>query len=406
LIWGFGIRVYQIVRYLAQRHQVSLLAYAGPEDQDRAAALRETGASIYPVIRAEPSNNAKRWAQLASVFSGTSFQRRSLDSVVMQQAIDHLLATQRFDVIQVESSQMSTFDFGSATPVLLDEHNIEYELLYRTFKAERSPLRKLYNWLEFRKFQLEEVRSWQRSAGCILTSPREHVIFSQRAPETPSLVVPNGVDVDYFRPQPAPSDPETIVFVGVMHYRPNVDAALYFAREVLPHILRVRPSVRFKIVGGGAPEELRRLAGPTIELTGTVPDTRTHVSRAGVCVVPLRMGSGTRLKVLEGLAMGRPLVSTSLGCEGIAAIDGEHLLIADEPLAIARAVLRLMEDAELASKLGRHGRALVEERYSWSSVLAQLETFMLRQWPVAMLPAAPCDGSVDLPPGGVPVSSR
>src|SRR5439155_13424236 len=127
-----------------------------------------------------------------------------------------------------------------------------------------------------------------------------------------------------------------------------VDAAMYFAREVLPLLLRERPNLTFTIVGGGAPEELRRLAGRNIFLTDTVHDTRPHVARAGVFVVPLRMGSGTRLKVLEGMAMGRPLVSTSLGCEGIATVDGEHLLVADDPASFAPGVLRLLDDPVLA----------------------------------------------------------
>jgi len=376
LVWGFGIRVYQIIRYLAQRHDVSVLAYAGPDDEDGASALQQTGATIHTVVRDEPSTAAKRQAQLTSLFAPASFQWQSLESKAMQTAIDRLLAAERFDVIQVESSQMCGFEFKFPGPLLVDEHNIEYELLYRTFKTERSPLRKFYNWIEYRKFRHEEQRSWKRSDGCILTSDREEAILRQVATHTPTLVVPNGVDIDSFQPSLGVRDPNNVVFVGVMHYRPNVDAAMYFVREILPHLVRERPNLTFTIVGGGPPEELRRLAGKNVLLTDRVPDTRPYVARAGVSVVPLRMGSGTRLKVLEGLAMGSPLVSTSLGCEGIDIVDGEHLVVADEPLAFARGVLRILDDPALASMLGRNGRALVESRYSWPSVLHQLETFM------------------------------
>ncbi len=378
LIWGFGIRVYQIVKYLAQRHHVSLLAYAGPGDEDRVSALQRTGAVIHAVVRDESTTASKRRAQLTSLFSPASFQRQDLESNSMQAAIDRVLAAEPFDIIQVESTPMSGFDFGSRVPVLLDEHNIEYELLYRTFQTERSPVRKLYNWVEYRKFRGEERRSWTHSSGCILTSHREEAILRRYAPQTPTRVVPNGVDIEYFRPSPGRGDPNSIVFVGVMHYRPNVDAALYFIHEILPHIVRARPNAKFTLVGGGAPEELRRLAGPNVVLAGKVPDTRPYVSQAGVLVVPLRMGSGTRLKVLEGLAVGRPLVTTSLGCEGIEAAHGEHLLIADDPLDFARSVLRVLDDAELTASLGRQGRKLVEERYHWSSILRGLEDFMQR----------------------------
>jgi len=376
LIWGFGIRVYQIIKFLAQRHDVTVLAYAGPRDQESVDALRATGAAIHAVVRGEPSTAAKRQAQLTSLFSPASFQWQSLESAAMQATLDRVLAQADFDVIQVESSQMAGFTFNSPAVFLVDEHNIEYELLYRTFKTERSPLRKLYNWIEYRKFRQEEQSSWKGSDGCIVTSDREELILQHHAPNTPSLVVPNGVDVDFFQPSPATVDPNSIVFVGVMHYRPNVDAAMYFSREILPLLIRERPNIKFTIVGGGPPEELRRLASKNIEVTGRVPDTRPYVSSSGACVVPLRMGSGTRLKVLEGLAMGRPLVSTSLGCEGIETINGEHLLVADEPAAFARSVLRILDDPALASGLATKGRALVEAHYSWPSVLKDLESFM------------------------------
>lgn len=376
LIWGFGIRVYQIIKYLAARHHVTVLAYARPDEQHSVSALEQTGATICTVVRDEPTTAAKRQAQLSSLLSSDSFQWRSLESIAMQSAIDRLLTTEHFHIIQIESSQMTGFEFKSPAPLLVDEHNIEYELLYRTFVTERSALRKVYNWIEFRKFRHEEQRSWKESDGCILTSDREEAILRRISPRTSTLVVPNGVDIDAFQPAPGARDPNSVVFVGVMHYRPNVDAAIYFAREIMPRLLRERPSLTFTIVGGGPPDELLRLASKNIVLTDRVPDTRPYVARAGVVVVPLRMGSGTRLKVLEGLAMGCPVVSTSVGCEGITVLDGEHLLVADDPPAFARSVLRLLDDEALASRLGRNGRVLVEQRYSWQSVLRQLEDFM------------------------------
>jgi sugar transferase (PEP-CTERM/EpsH1 system associated) len=375
--WGFGIRVYQIIRNLSVRHRVSVLAYASPHDGERVAALRETGATVHTVVRDEPSATAKRFMQLRSIVSPESFQRQRLSSMAMQQTIDRLLAAEAYDIIQVESSQMCGVEFKSRAPLVVDEHNIEYELLYRTYCTERSRLRKLYNWVEYRKSRRDEHRTWNKVAGCVLTSDREMAILRRYAPHIPAVVVPNGVDVEYFQPDTVAEDPNSIVFVGVMHYRPNSDAAVYFIREILPHIRRERPDTTFTVVGGGAPDELRSLAGQHVILTDTVPDTRPYVSRAAAFVVPLRMGSGTRLKVLEGLSMRRALVSTSLGCEGIAAVDGQHLLVADDPLAFARHVLRVLSDRELASRLGQDGRKLVEQEYSWPSIVGGLEDFLL-----------------------------
>jgi glycosyltransferase involved in cell wall biosynthesis len=291
----------------------------------------------------------------------------------MQTVLDRLLTTEGFDIVQVESTQMSVFDFGPRATVLLDEHNIEYELLYRMCRTEQSPLRKVYNWAEFLKFRREERRAWRRADGCALTSAREEQIVRGYVPDKPTAVVPNGVDIEYFAPRSEPVVGHHIVFTGLMLYRPNIDAAVYFAREILPTILRHRANARFVIVGAGPTEEVRRLAGPNVHVTGTVPDVRPYVHDAAALVVPLRMGSGTRLKVLEGLAMGKAMVSTSLGCEGIDVRHGEHLLVADEPEAFAQAVLQLLDRRELAKDLGERGRALTEATYSWSSVGAQLE---------------------------------
>jgi glycosyltransferase involved in cell wall biosynthesis len=191
-------------------------------------------------------------------------------------------------------------------------------------------------------------------------------------------VVANAVDVDYFRDADQPIDLCAIVMTGLMHYRPNIDGALYFLREIFPHILASRPEMVFYIVGAGASEELKRHAGPNVVVTDTVPDVRPYVRKAAVFVVPLRMGGGTRLKVLEGLAMEKAVVSTSLGSEGIDVTDGEQLLIVDDPRPFADAVLALLNDRARARTLGRRGREFVERQYKWEAVVNRLENFYSR----------------------------
>lgn len=378
-IWGFGIRVYQLVRELSRRHRVTLLTY-GREDEtpeaeaENIAALRAVGAEVHVVPPPRPLGG-KRGAQALSLLSPRSYQTSSLQSPAMQDALTRLLAGQAFDLIQVESSQMAGFDFGSKVPLVLDEHNLEYELLYRLYQGERSPGRRLYNWAEYVKFRREEQACWHRADACLLTSGRERELLRDETPDKAAVVVPNGVDIEFYQPSEAPVEPDSLVFTGLMSYRPNIDGIVYFVEEVLPRIHQVRPNVTLTIVGAGAGEEVDRLAGPRVTVTGTVPDTRVYFARAAVAVVPLRMGSGTRLKVLEGLAMGKPLVSTSIGCEGIHVKDGEHLLIADEAQPLADAVLCVLSDTALAASLARQGRALVECEYGWAAITAQLEAF-------------------------------
>jgi len=195
----------------------------------------------------------------------------------------------------------------------------------------------------------------------------------RHAPGQACAVVPNGVDLERFAPSDAAPRRHHAVFNGTLDYRPNIDAALHLVEDVWPLVRRRLPDATLAIVGRGEPAERRRLQQPGVELTGEVPDVRPFLRRAAVVTVPVRMGGGTRLKVLEGLALGRPMVSTTLGCEGIAVRDGEHLLIADGAEAFAGAIVRLFEDAATAGALGAAGRALMERSYSWALAGARLE---------------------------------
>ena len=229
----------------------------------------------------------------------------------MSDLVNGLLARERYDLVQFEASQLASFPLASSTPWIVDEHNLEYELLRRMYKTEHSPLRKLYNWTEYRKFLREERSSWSRAEACVVTSERERAVVASQATDTPVHVVPNGVDIDHFIPDDDDVDPNRIVFTGLMSYRPNIDAVTFFVQRILPLIVAEKPDVVFDIVGQGPPPEVRRLEGRSVRVVGEVPDTRPYVRRAGAFVVPLRMGSGTRLKILEGLAMGKGLVTTA-----------------------------------------------------------------------------------------------
>jgi glycosyltransferase involved in cell wall biosynthesis len=374
-IWGFGTRVFQFLRHLARRHHVSLLTYEEPGESDKVAALTRVSSGVHTVPRSAETEHGKRLAQLSSVFSRRSYQRRNLYSQAMQGKLDELVARKPYDIIQIESSQLAGFAFDPRAKVILDEHNIEYELLYRMYRTERAVVRRLYNWVEFTKFKREEVRTWHQVTGCVATSQREADIIREAVPFTPTTVIPNAVDVEYFRPSDTSADGSVIVMTGLMHYRPNIDGAMYFVREILPRILASRPNMVFYVVGAGAPPEIKRLASSNVVVTDTVPDVRPYVRKAAVFVVPLRMGGGTRLKVVEGLSMQKAVVSTSLGSEGIDVIHGTHLLIADQPDEFADAVLQLLRDRALAERIGREGRSLVESRYTWDTVVSQLEGF-------------------------------
>jgi glycosyltransferase involved in cell wall biosynthesis len=192
-----------------------------------------------------------------------------------------------------------------------------------------------------------------------------------------TTVIPNAADVEYYQPRPSDpvSDGRTVLFFGLLSYVPNIDGVTYFVNEIWPRIAAAHPDARLKIVGRDAPPSLQALAGPNIELTGFVPDLRPHLAAATAVVVPLRFGGGTRLKIVEAMAMGKAIVSTSLGAEGIEAASGRDLIVEDDAASFADAVNRLIADPDLAARIGASARKLAVDRYSWSGAALNLERF-------------------------------
>jgi len=261
--WGFGIRVYQLARYLSQRHDVTLLSYARADEMVHVESLQKLVGEVRVVERPQARGLTKRFAQLTSIASTRSYQIRDLYSVEMQAAIDGLSSTGTFDVIQLESSQLYGFQYHSSGAIVLDEHNIEYELLQRMQEGERSWARRLYNRVEVRKFRPIEQESWRRVDGCVVTSAREEVIVQAHAPSTPVVVAPNGVDPDFFTPTGLSIRPDTLVFTGLLSYRPNFDAATYLIEEILPQLERVRAGVTLRSSATAIPRSCRVSGGPT-----------------------------------------------------------------------------------------------------------------------------------------------
>jgi glycosyltransferase involved in cell wall biosynthesis len=280
---------------------------------------------------------------------------------------------------------MAYYRLPAGIPAVLDLHNVEYEILGRVAAGGGAPLRRLYNWAEYLKFRRAEPQLWRRFAALLVTSERDGALVRHHLPDARPVVVPNGVDTAFFHPAPpgagpAPGADPRIVFTGMMAYYPNHDGALYFADAIWPAIRRALPAARWLIVGAEPPPVVRALDGAAgISVTGRVGDVRPYAWRSGVSVVPLRMGGGTRLKIVEALALGQAVVSTSVGCEGIAVAPGRNLVLADDPAAFAAAVVDLLRDPVRAAAIGAAGRALAEAQYSWPVVVRP----MLAAWAAA-----------------------
>jgi sugar transferase (PEP-CTERM/EpsH1 system associated) len=368
--WGFGVRVYQLLRALAAESSVTLLCYARPDMVHNGEPLREFCTEVRVVPRNPASNLRRRAGQARSLLSATPFHASGLRTAPLQAALDDCLRSTAFDVVQLESSQLASLRYRTAAALVIDEHNIESELLQR-MGGEQHPARRLFNLVEAAKYRRLEQRAWSRADACVTTSDRDERQVQERMPGLRTAVVPNGVDPDHFSVaatyprQAEPVQPDTMVFNGVLTYRPNLEGIRYFIDQVLPRIRRAKPNASLTVVGYGSPKDLAQLAAPGVTVTGWVDDVRPYLARAAAIVVPIRMGGGTRLKVVEALSMARPVVSTTVGCEGIDVEPGRHLLVADQPEELAAAVCRALDDPDLGIRLGSAGRDLVVERYSW-----------------------------------------
>lgn len=366
---GANTRDYYMLKALTSQHTVSLLTpmQEEPALPDDITHLKELTNSLY-LVQPEGAQ-PKRRQQLLNVIQGKSYILQSYFSDAIQKMLNSLLTTTTVDAILFESALMAGYQVPISMPVFIDQHNLEYEILERTFQLEKGRLRRWYNWRESQLVKPAEIERCRNATAVTVTSERERAILQNYLPQKNIATVPNGVDITMFHKTLAKQYseiPGRIVFTGSMNYYPNINAALYFARHCWPLIKEQVPDATWQIVGREPPEEicaLRRL--PDVEVTGSVPDVRPYLAQAMVTIAPLQIGGGTRLKILEAFAMQKAMVSTSLGCEGLNVLSQEHLLVADQPEAFAQAVVSLLNNAELRQQLGIAGRNLVENHYSW-----------------------------------------
>jgi glycosyltransferase involved in cell wall biosynthesis len=384
--FGAQARMHGLMSELGRRHDLTAVALF--DDEFDAAACQHAMSAYCREVVLVPNphgreNLAKRLHQLRSLLSTRSFERQRVTVPAMQQAIDRILRSQRFDIVNLEGPFLGHYDLrqapaGERRPLLVvDSHNIDYDLARQYARSGGSLPRRLFSSVNWRKMRRDELAAYRAAAGVYLCSAADERRLLDEVPAARTAVIPNAADVDYFQPRSGDprADDHTVVFFGLLSYAPNVDGVTYFARNIWPRIAEANPKARFKIIGASPPRALQALAGPRIELTGFVPDLRPHLAGAAVVVVPLRLGGGTRLKIVEAMAMGKAIVSTSLGAEGIEAIAGRDLLIADEPAAFADAVIRLLAEPGLNERIGRSARQLAVDRYAWRSAADALDRF-------------------------------
>ncbi len=385
---GTTIRNFNLIAGLARRHTVDLVSFVAAEMP--ADALPEALVRCCRRIITVPQPTRTTRQRIRDTFlRPLPDMALRLASPIMHEHLDRLLAGQdagEYDVIQIEGIEMAGYmprrSGRSAARLIFDDHNAEYVLQRRACLTDlRRPPRwpaAAYSLIQWRKLVGYERQVCREADRVVAVSEADAAALRRLLPGLDVTVVPNGVDLTFLQPGVVPAQPglsrNALVFTGKMDYRPNVDAVLWFVDAVLPLILQQAPDAHFYVVGQQPHARLAWLAEhPAVTLTGRVPDVRPYIAGAGVYVVPLRIGGGTRLKVLEAMAMGRPIVSTRLGCDGFAFTGGQEVVFADEPAAFAASVLALLRDPAQAAALGRRARQHVEAELGWDAIVPRLE---------------------------------
>ena len=374
---GPKIKTFNLLRHLAARHQVSLVSFVRSAEEEALAQALAPYCRRVVTVRLARSRLADLGSLARSLVSGEPFVVARDRSPAMEAALRRLVADERFDLVHADQLNMAPYALGLAGPRrVLDEHNAVWLVVQRLWAHEPPGPRRLLLGREWRQLYRYEGRAAAAFDAVLAVSEEDRSALERvLARPVPVHVVPIGVDTWELRPLAREPGASALLAIGTLFWPPNVDGILWFARQVLPLILRERPDVRLLVVGARPASSLLRLSReePAVQVTGYVADPAPLIRQSALMVVPLRAGGGMRVKILHALAQGLPVVSTTVGCEGIEVTPGRHLLVADRPQDFARAVLRLLADPALARDLAAEGRRLVERRYDWRVVCPEVE---------------------------------
>ncbi len=371
--FGGALRVYNLLRQMTKNHEVTLITFGDSSTHSEIRSQFNSNLKNIHLLNRPFSKILKRYNQFVSLFNNKSFSFRGIYHQEMQNLIDKIVTSNNFDIVQIEFPHMASYDIKSDAIKIMDAHNVEYSIFKYQWQHASSPLRKVFYKKEFQKIYREEIAACRRQDALLVTSANDKNTLDNDVPEVPKFIIPNGVDAQYFVPSDQKPEPYSLVFTGAMSYIPNYDGILYFLDHIFPIIIKSIPDTKLYVVGDRPPKILQRRASENVIITGYIKDVRPYVWRSSVYIVPLRMGSGTRLKVLEALSMKKPIVTTSIGCEGIDVENEKTAIIADQPQTFAEAVIRLLKDPLRAKNMIDEGYELIKKQYEWSVIGKKLD---------------------------------
>ncbi|MCI0645213.1 MAG: TIGR03087 family PEP-CTERM/XrtA system glycosyltransferase [Chloroflexi bacterium] len=368
---GDRLRAFHMIEHLAREHEITLVSFiADKAEREHLAQLRPYCRELHVVAR------GPRWS---AVTAGANLWRRQplqalyYRSRAMHQLVERLLDRQRFDATYVHLFRMAPYVL--AHPELyriIDLTDVVSEEVNRSLPYRRPFWRLVYT-LERPRIERYERYIVNQLEETWLIAEADRQLLAAVCPQANIQVIPNGVDVATFRPTGQSPEPDSLIFVGHMGVYHNVDAAIHLARDVLPLVQKQLPGCRLTLAGANPAPEVRRLAeNPAVTVTGFVPDLNRCLNQAAVFVAPLRFAAGVQNKVLEAMAAGRPVVTTTLVNQGLGAQPGQELLVADGAEQTARQIVALLRDEQLRARLGAAGRAFVQKTYSWKHAVRRM----------------------------------
>ena len=380
---GGKIRSFHIASQLARSHEVTLFIFCAEDSSEAQRTLTSTfhDVVIHPLRVRAGRGIGEAAGYLASFFSRLPYSIWKYCRPEVAVHVRRVVEAGAYDVILCDFlTPAAVIPFDSGIPIVIFTHNVEAMIWKRHLDVARNPLWRFVFRREHKKMHLAELHYLKSSTHILTVSDTDTAVFARDIDRAKITTIPTGVDIQYFRPMSG-EEPDSLVFTGSMDWMPNVDGITYFVEQILPLIRKQRPQALLWVVGRNADRSVLALAeaDPGIRITGRVDDIRPYIARGAVYVVPLRVGSGTRLKIFEAMAMGRAVVSTTIGAEGLPVTNGVDIVLADEASCFADEVCKLFHSAETRMRIGEAARKLVEENYGWDVVARQVEAVLQSQ---------------------------